>query len=99
MERAGVGECDGSGIQFASPCFFVKRPQSTKLRLCVAFNDINAVTTDEIFPILIFHNYKVLPFGPKNGPAHFQRQMRLALKEGLGTFILVYLDDIIIFSR
>ena len=43
--------------------------------------------------------YKVLPFGPKNAPAYFQRVMEDVLKEGLNIFCMVYIDDIIVFSK
>ena len=40
-----------------------------------------------------------LPFGLKNSPATFQRVMDNILKEYLNKFCLVYMDDIIIFSK
>ena len=42
--------------------------------------------------------WNVLPFSPKNGPAHFQQEMRVMLGELLDKCALVYIDDIIIFS-
>ena len=42
--------------------------------------------------------WNVLPFGPKNGPAHFQRVMNDTLRRVIGKCALVYIDDIIIFS-
>ena len=40
-----------------------------------------------------------MPFGLKNAPAVFQRAMQSILGDTLGVFALVYLDDIIVFSR
>ena len=40
-----------------------------------------------------------MTFGFKNAPAHFQRAMNLMLKDLIDTCVLVYLDDILIFSR
>ena len=42
--------------------------------------------------------FKRLPFGLRNGPAVFQRVMNDILNEILWEFILVYIDDIIVYS-
>jgi hypothetical protein len=43
--------------------------------------------------------WKVMPFGIANAPATFQREMQRVLKERLDVSVLVYIDDILIFSR
>ena len=43
--------------------------------------------------------FKVLPFGLCNAPATFERLMEFALAGLIGTSCLVYLDDIVVFSR
>ena len=43
--------------------------------------------------------FNVMTFGFKNAPAHFQRSMNLLLADLLDVCILVYMDDILIFSK
>ena len=40
-----------------------------------------------------------MPFGLANAPAEFQRTMQAVLGEMIGQFVMVYLDDIVVYSR
>ncbi|KAG1017981.1 hypothetical protein G6F43_014411 [Rhizopus delemar] len=43
--------------------------------------------------------YTVMPFGLTNAPASFQSLINETLREFLDRFVVVYLDDILIFSE
>src|SRR6266498_4889749 len=64
----------------------------------VSMNEKDKEKTAFIIPWGLFE-WNVMPFGLCNALATFQRLMNHILRKYLGNFALVYLDDIIIYSK
>jgi hypothetical protein len=45
------------------------------------------------------HQFRRLPFGLRNGPSVFQRVMNEVFSQYLWIFVLVYIDDIVVYSQ
>jgi hypothetical protein len=75
----------------------------TKLDLCGAYNLLRIRLGDEWKTTFRAHyghfEYTVMPFGLTNAPAVFQHLMNDIFREYMDEFVVVYLDDILIFSK
>ena len=75
----------------------------TKIDLRGAYNLVRIKEGDEwktAFRTRYGHfEYNVMPFGLTNAPAIFQHMMNDIFREHLDDFVVIYLDDILIFSK
>jgi hypothetical protein len=75
----------------------------TKIDLRGAYNLVRIKEGDEwktAFRTRYGHfEYNVMPFGLTNAPAVFQHMMNDIFREHLDDFVVIYLDDILIFSK
>ncbi|UTT90066.1 hypothetical protein NDA17_003465 [Ustilago hordei] len=74
----------------------------TKLDLRAAYNLIQIAKGDEwktaFGTQLGLYEYLVMPFGLANAPAHFQSFINDIFQDIIGIYVVVYLDDFLIFS-
>ena len=80
-----------------------KAKNFTALDLRGAYNLVRVKKGDEwktAFRTRYGHfEYLVMPFGLTNAPAVFQRMMNEIFRDVLDTIVVIYLDDILIFSQ
>ncbi|SPO30394.1 related to pol protein [Ustilago trichophora] len=75
----------------------------SKLDLKAAYNLIRIASGDEwktaFGTQLGLYEYLVMPFGLANAPAHFQSVINHIYRDIIGVYVVVYLDDFLIFSN
>ena len=75
----------------------------SKLDLRDGYHQVPIKESDHFKMAFTYHygmfEFNVMTFGIKNAPAHFQYSMNLLLADVLHKCVLVYMDDILIYSK
>ncbi|XP_062198844.1 uncharacterized protein LOC133901511 [Phragmites australis] len=103
-----------SSSPWGSPVIFVKKKDG-RMRMCVDYRSLNEVTIKNKYPLPrideLFDQLKgamffskinlrsVISFGLTNAPTYFMNLMDKVFMEELDRFVVVFIDDILIYSK
>ncbi|WVY98439.1 hypothetical protein V8G54_030590 [Vigna mungo] len=87
---------------YSSPIILVKKKDGG-WRFCMDYRALNKINIPNKFEVLVIEElldelFLVMPFGLTNAPATFQALMNQNLQPFLRKFVLVFFDDILIYS-
>ncbi|OMP06578.1 reverse transcriptase [Corchorus capsularis] len=87
---------------WGAPVLFVKK-KDRSLRLCIDYRQLNRVTGKNRYPLPriddLFDQLQVMPFGLTNAPAAFMDLMNRVFHLYHDKFVIVFIDDILVYSR
>nr|GFB41825.1 putative reverse transcriptase domain-containing protein [Tanacetum cinerariifolium] len=113
QELAERGFIRPSTSPWGAPVLFVKKKDGS-FRMCIDYRELNKLTRsgyqqlrlrDEDIPKTALrkryrhYEFQVMPFGLTNAPAVFMDLMNRVCKPYLDKFVIVFIDDILIYSR
>nr|GEX68235.1 transposon Tf2-9 polyprotein [Tanacetum cinerariifolium] len=105
QELLDLGFIRSSVSPWGAPVLFVKKKDGS-MRLCIDYRELNRLRVKEQeIPKTSFrtcyghYEFHVMPFGLTNAPAVFMDLMNRIFHEYLDKFIIVFIDDILVYSK
>nr|GEU78453.1 retrotransposon protein, putative, Ty3-gypsy subclass [Tanacetum cinerariifolium] len=91
-----------SSSPWGASVLFVKKKDGS-FRMCIDYHELNKLMIKNRYPLPriddLFDQLQVMPFGLTNAPAVFMDLMNRVCKPYLDKFVIVFIDDILIYSK
>nr|GEY85920.1 putative reverse transcriptase domain-containing protein [Tanacetum cinerariifolium] len=112
QELTDKGFIRPSSSPWGAPVLFVKKKDGS-FRMCIDYRELNKLTVKNRYPLPMIddlfdqlqgtryghYEFQVMPFGLTNAPAVFMDLMNRVCKLYLDKFVIIFIDDILIYSK